>query len=524
MKLIERTRVFIGNLTKKLDFRRESATPLQWLLTLMAMIVIRLLIIDLASGFHGKEGGFLLAFFFQDLFFFLETLLLIWIWLALILKMNPQKLFGLMFWGTWLVILPPIIDLVFFQKIFWSFYLFSDLKLLGLQYLTFFGHLPPAIVYFGTKLSAVAAVLITSAFVYQQTHKYWKTILNGVVVYSIFFFMGSFPSWLTFLHHSLTRGMSISAVSIPDISAFILSPVEIFGIKYYFLDSALMFKLNLIFFMLAFFLGVVLWKISDKQGFVIFLRARIRKNKLFVNGAMFLLGFGVIGAGLYPSNFDFSFFAWVSLAVLITSLWASLIADQFFFEQKGKNENNHLPDKTINLLNIIALSGFILIGVKFFLLMFAYKIVLWVFWGTSFPVLKNRLAGHFLDWMMCILSIAEGFMLMSSEQSLDHFPVGMIAWFTLGIIVISSSGGAETREERKNLPDIFSDTAKRLIQETLIFILFVLGVVVMHKASLFIWAILLGGISFWVTEKEYRQKKRLIMALFLVYFCLGLVI
>lgn len=525
MKLIEKAKNLFKNILNQLDFQGESVTPLQWLMTLAVMIAIRTLIILGSEGLFDRPIFMVAIFYFQDLFFFLDSFLLTWIWLSLFLRVKPQELSRLMLWGTWLVILPPIIDLIGYKTIFWSFYLFNDIGGLWMQYYSIFGHLPPAIVYFGSKIGCILAVVVTSIFVYHQTRKTWKAIVNGWAVYSIFFFMGSFPSWLSYLYYSLAKGKSLFLVTIADVAGFVASPVELFGIKHVSIGWMTMIKLNFVYFLFSLGLFFVLIRLAEKGKIKSILAKFFATNLVWLHLGMFLFGFGLLGIGLYPQNFSPSFFAWCSFGVLLASIGANLMVDNLLLDQKTEPKAGAFSSQEqVILLNVIALGGFFVVGIKFFLLALVYRSLFVLYRKNQFGLEKIWLTEYFLKWIALLMSMFFGFMLMSQDQTLEQFPIKLGLWVALGLLAVFSLRSNEKMEEKGASPAIFDRTDKKMALEVFLFLIFVAGSFVMHKPDLFFWSILLGGISFWAIEKEYSRKKWLIRALFLFHLFLGLAI
>ncbi len=188
---------FLIRIVEKLE--NDNVNSLSWTAIFSAIVALRVFIEKIAQGLPSEPGSYLLVFYFQNLLFFTLTFLLLWLWLSFLLKVNPRKLATFMLWGAWLIILPPLIDMLWTGgSIFWSFYLLNDLKGLWSQFSTIFGNLPPAIVYFGTKITFITAIFLLSLYVYLKSKNIVKTLLNAVVVYAIFFFMASFPSLVFF--------------------------------------------------------------------------------------------------------------------------------------------------------------------------------------------------------------------------------------------------------------------------------------------------------------------------------------
>ena len=151
--------------------------------------------------------------FIHNLYFFSISLLLIWILLSFILKVKPQKLSFFFIFSLFLVILPPLIDMARNHgETYWSFYILSSPAELLKQYLTIFGHLPSGIVYFGTKIVIIASIIAIAGSIWFLTKNIFKAILGAIVSYTIFFFLGSFPTLTYYIYAILSPDKNISDV------------------------------------------------------------------------------------------------------------------------------------------------------------------------------------------------------------------------------------------------------------------------------------------------------------------------
>lgn len=507
MKIIKKLKLLAEKMLERVERQGETVKFSAWLGFFSVLIAVRILITNITQKFSGESASYLINFYFQDFFFFFLVLILIWIWLSLFLRVHPQKLMGLMLWGSWLVILPPIIDLVFFHTIFWSFYLINDIHGLWAEYYSFFGHLPPAIVYFGAKIACLIAVLATSLVVYLKTQKIWNALVNGWAVYSIFFFLASFPSWLTFFKRGLFEGKNIFSISIADIASFSASPAQIFGINHEFLNTALMFKLNLIYFILSILLSLILWSIWSKENFKSFFRQAILEKKIILPLLMVAIGIGLFSSKAYPGNMEIDFFSVIGLAVIFLSLFCSTLADTLFAKNKEAK-------REIIMLNLIALTGLLLLNAKLFLFLLMYKILLVVFLNGPFAFLRSKIAAVIVCWGSMLMSFTLGFMLVSDNQRLVSFPGKMAIWLTLGTAVIF---GFFTKDSSVDEKGKTGNKSWTIATSILIFLLFMAGFWVAPKASIFQAAILLGGASFWIVEKKVHEKSHILKILYVIF-------
>lgn len=230
-------------------------------------IFLRFFVVTIAANFAYKDVSTFIAYIFQDFVIFLVSFLSIWIVLAYILRKKPKKIKYLIILATPMVILPPIIDFIDTGGGgYWSFYIIESLNGLYPIFTTFFGSLPIAIKYFGTKIMVLVAISLIGIYVgiemFKKNRSIYKAgflaLLSTFVVYIIFFFYASFPSWFSFLIFFILDGKSIASVTSANISSLFITPHPIFNTNSFDLRNALLGKLNMIYPIMI--MSLLIWK------------------------------------------------------------------------------------------------------------------------------------------------------------------------------------------------------------------------------------------------------------------------
>ncbi len=249
------------NFTKNIDKNdKKYGEYFTFFVAFITSIFIRFFVVAVSAKFSYSSGKMLIDFILQDFLIFLLSFLSIWIVLSYILKCKPSKLKYLMILATPLVVLPPLIDFVATKGGgYWSFYINESLRGLYPIYVTFFDNLPSAIEYFGTRIMVFFAVFMIALYVayviFAKSRSFVKSVIlffiTAIIMYSIFFFYASFPSWFSFFYFSIFEHKSIMSVSLADISSLFITPHEIFHANPFNISNALLKKLNMIYALLV---------------------------------------------------------------------------------------------------------------------------------------------------------------------------------------------------------------------------------------------------------------------------------
>jgi hypothetical protein len=138
--------------------------------------------------------------YIHNLYFFSISFCLISFLLSYSLKLRPSQAQGALVFAAILILFPPLIDMARTGgEVFWSFYSLSSLSEMPGQFVTFFGHLPSGIMYFGTRIIFLIAVLLVGFLVWSKTEKIARSLFSALGTYIILFVMGNFPGFFLYI-------------------------------------------------------------------------------------------------------------------------------------------------------------------------------------------------------------------------------------------------------------------------------------------------------------------------------------
>jgi 4-hydroxybenzoate polyprenyltransferase len=467
----------------------------------------------------------ILVEYLHNFFFFAILFLIIWLILSLFLQENPKKSSFFVLCAFWLIILPPILDIIKTGgKVYWSFYALSDIKALYSQFMTIFGQLPSGIVYFGTKIVFLAVIFLTALLVYVKTKNAIKTAFSAFFVYVALFFMGSFPSWFSFGYYFLSGTKKVSEIQGFQVVQFWGAPAKIFALQYESLTYALAYHLDLIYFLLLSALLAILFFAIDKNKFWAVIK-NSRLPQIIVHGGLFFLGLG-IGWWAYPQNLNINLFsvaAMLDLLVAIILAWlASVIINDIadFSIDAVSNPARPLQEKIFSVSQylqlgiiffLLSLLGGLVVSLKFAALFLIYQFLAWAYSAEPFRLKKFPLVATCVSSVALLIVFFAGFTLVSGDNNLAGLSWRVILLLLISFtLVLPLKDFRDIEGDRKDkiwtIPVIFGDKNGRLISAVGAFIPFILSVFFLNEARLFWWAVLFGSAAFFVIiTKKPRQ-------------------
>lgn len=508
------------------DILTGSVSGLTWSLSFLGMIFLRVFLEKyVASSQVTAESA--IAGLLYNFFFFAILYLLIWLFLSLILKLEIRKLSKIMLWSLWLLILPPIIDMwKTGGSVFWSFYSLNGLAGLWLQFVTFFGHLPSGIVYFGTKITFILAIILIGGVVLVRTKNILKALVGALGTYVILFVLGTLPSWLGILYYSLFRSKKSSEVNEIDIVQFFGHPYQLFGIKNGDIRYAFTNNLNIIYFWILFLLvSIMFFAIDRRKMWAIIKNARF--PQLIYHSGLFFVGLG-LGLLAYPQNYQINIFSLLSVAMLLAGVclaWlASVVMNDIYDFRIDKISNPERPlQRDIFDLREYAELGFIffmlsllagiIIGIGFAAILLAYQIMAWAYSAKPYRLKRFPAVATLVSAGASVLIIFLGFNLFSGGENFLLVPWRVI---TLLLITLTLSLPikdfkdieGDKKDDVWTIPVLFGDELGRIIVASGIFISFILSVFFLNEFKLFWWALIFGGAAYLaVTSKKIKPRQ-----------------
>lgn len=506
---------FIKKINNRLDsFSENAPSPLIWFFSFAGIIAVRLFL----DNFVAQRGKFTLASQtdIHNLLFFLLVIILLWLWLALLIKENPLKLSKLVLWASLIIIFPPILDMLKTGGgIFWSPYLFSGFHDLSLQFFSFLGNLPTGMLYFGTRIMAAACALAFVAVIFLKTKNFWRSLAGALGAYAILFFFVSFPSWLSFVYYFFQGSKKIAEVTGVDVAQFAGAPRPIFGIVFAEnIKHSLSFNLNLIYFPILLGLLAILFFWGNRNKFLA-LAGNARLPQLLGHSGLFLAGL-ILGYLAYPENFNLNIFSIFAALDLLAAIWlawlASVIINDIYDLQIDKlsNADRPLPKgifKTGEYFEIgvifflLSILGGLIVSPKFAALLFVYQFIAWAYSAEPFRLKKIPVVGTLLAAADLIIVLFIGFTLISGDNNIQGLSWRVILLLLLTLtLALPLKDFKDIEGDKKHnvrtIPVLLGEERGRLLMAAWAFISFTLTVFFLNEFRLFWWAILCGAAAF----------------------------
>ncbi|MCK5080589.1 MAG: UbiA family prenyltransferase [Candidatus Moranbacteria bacterium] len=498
-----------------------------WLLSFLALVSTRLLLESLLLGFPAKSLESFLALFIHTFLFFLLTYLIFLFFLISITKEKVKKIASFLLWGFGIIIFPPVVDRLIFQgALYKSFYIFDSLSGLWLRFFTFFGKNPDWGITWGARINILISLIFIGIYIYLKTKNKYKVIGGVIGGYSLFFILSCFPSIVVYFLEFFRIG-KILETSYSTVAGYFMTPLSVFNLHGVAIESFLAKKLALIYLLLIFVLLVVLL-FRLNLGKTLGLIKNIRFPQLVFNLGLLFMGLG-LGFFYNPAVFRLDFFSGLMvlnliLMVSVTWFFSVLINDLSDLKiDKISNKNRPLVKKVFSSKEYLDLAG-ILFLVSFFsaslvspvvlLVVASYHLLTYVY--SCYPFRLKRFPG-ISSGLVSIASLnflVIGFLVFSENQTLINFPWRVYGFLFLAYSLITPLKDLKDLEGDKKdhvytLPVLVGRENTRLIVASLLFSLYLGSVYVLNKQELFLGALFLGGISFWIVSSPRINERRL---------------
>lgn len=475
------------------------------------------------TDIDGAINGFLYNFFF-----FIILFLVIWLLLSFVLKIRLSKLSGVILWSFWLVLLPPVLDMIKTGGgVFWSFYALGSLSELWKQFITLFGDLPPGIMYFGAKIGFVLAIIFVAGLILIRTKDIFKTLLGALATYVIIFFLGTLPSWLTLAYYFFQGSKKVMQVNEIDAVQFFGRPYPIFGLADFNLKFSFTYNLNIVYFLILLFFAGLLFFIADRRKFWAVLK-NIRLPQMIYHAGLFFIGMG-LGWLAYPQNFNLNVFSSMAALVLLSSIWlawnASVVVNDLYDCRIDEvtNRMRPLPQHIFSkngyrdlgvILFLLSLLGGLVIGLKFAGLLLVYQVIAWFYSAEPYRLKRFPLVATFTSALASVMVLIIGFSLFSGAENIAHLSWRLIIMF-LFVFTLSLpiKDFKDIEGDRKDgvwtIPVIFGEDLGRTIVASGIFVSFLSSPFFLNEFGLFWWALLFGGVAYLTVVSKKIKPRRL---------------
>ena len=482
--------------------------------------------------------------YLHNFLFFALAAMLLWLNLSFFLKINPKKIASFFLWISWGILLSPLLDMVKTGgEVYWSFYVIGGPKFLFSQYITFISGLPSGIVYFGTKIVFLSSILLSGIVVLIKTKNFLKALLSAFLAYTALFLIGSAPSVVAIVYYLFKEGrvftLNLQAAHVIQALAV---PVPIFAVKLGNLAYALPFNLEFILYPLFLCLLFLLFFIIDKKK-VFFLLRNVRLPQLTYHGGLFFIGLA-LGAWFYRENITinaFALFAALDLLLGICLAWlASVVVNDVydFSLDLISNPERPLQSEIITkkeyceigwLLFYLSLFAGLLVSLKFFGLLLIYQMIAWAYSASPYRLKRFPIVASFVSATASIVVFFIGFVLVSGDQNIQGLPwrviLLLIISYTLSLPIKDFKDIAGDKKDGiKTIPVIFGEENGRIVVGAGIFISFMLSVFLLNENRLFFWALIFGGLSYFVVANKRIHPRKVFWWLLPLIIAYGLIL
>ena len=512
-----------------------------WLTAFSAIIVLRMIGENLLSGFADKSLTLFIGSTLAAWLFFAFSYLLVLIFLTFWLKVGVKRVANVLLWGFLLAIFPPIIDKIWCgQNFCWSFYAFDSLKGLFARFFSFFGNNAAIGITYGVRVEVALAIIFVMVYAYIKQKKAIRAFLAGFFTYVILFVLGSFPSWLAYFYFLPKK--SVFSVESFDIAGLFLTPASYFSVIETDFVNALNVKMNLIYaYLLVFVVILFLWLFYREKFWPV--TRNVRWIQIMIHAGLILVGAG-LGAFYFPNNIVINIFSFFALSNLILAAIFAWLASVFLNDQVDlpidKMTNKQRPLATGEVTGedfrqlfwvcfVFSLILAITVGVKFFLIILAYQAIGWIYSAWPFRLKRFPIVASLLSALALVLLFSSGFMLMADGQNIARFP-HQVFWLLIIAFTISlpikdmKDIEGDKKDEVWTIPVLLGETWARFAIGLGIFLSYALSVIWLNARALFLPAMILGALSFWILQTKKISARRVHIFVFGLLFLYVLLI
>lgn len=522
----------IGNLVLLIE-----KTPISlkgWIFSFGAIISTRLYVEFLLFPDLKKTSESLLGATLHTALFFCISYVVILVVVWTLTRDNIGKPARILLWGQWIILLPPIVDKIIFKdKFFFSFYIFDSPSGLMHRFFHFFGANPDFGITYGTRVEVLLVVFLLGGYFFLKTKKIFFSLFGALVIYAVLFLLGCLPSLFAFvLGPLLTDDSRVSAAIVAKI---FLSPLSFFSRDISDLSGILHFKMSLLYNLVLFGLLSGLLFLYSRKKFLALLK-NLRYPQMIFN-----LGLFFIGAGLawhyFPQNVTPDFFSIAAVANLCLAIFCA-----WFFSVFINDLNDQKIDEISNVDRplirkifsereygdyswvplAVSLISSITVGFGFFAFIVVYHLLTSVYSGYPFRLKRFVLVSTLVASLASMIFLFMGYLLVSGAAQLEHFPwrVGFLLFAAYGLVLPLKDIRDYEGDKADNVYTLVVLVGRKnakLILATSVFVFYVISVFVVKETSLFPFALLFGGASYFLVSSEKISSKKL------VWYVLGVV-
>jgi 4-hydroxybenzoate polyprenyltransferase len=501
----------------------------------------------------GMINGFIDTFFHYP-FWFMSIFLGIIIIISIFAEKPIAKAFKLVSFGSFIIVLPPIIDMLFYQhKIRYDFIVGSWSEIIK-QYFSLFLSTPSLGI--GIKTEVILVLIGIFYYVYLQKKNIIKTLLAVWLSYTLIFGMLILPIIIYTLAGIFSILPKLSLSSLQNYFFPIDASSQILISRAYLSDSILgnvrsgmnQNLFSMIMSQASLYISILFASCSAFLYFGLNKTIKIIKNFRFlrIGHYFFLLLFGIIVAQQYVNpHLGFSnIYDWLSIKSLFASLffawlfavWENDEADKKIdaLSNPGRplvgNDFSAVEWKNMKWLffGLSIILG-ILAGYTSFITILVFIIIYHIYSTNPLRLKKYSVISSMLVGINACLAFLLGFFFVSGDKPFSILPVT----FLLGLFIFYScveniknlkDVKGDVSEGISTIPVIFGEEKGQLITWVIVFLgTFAVPYLMFPGNNIFLLVPILGAFSyFFIVRKEYKEKP--LMIFYLVSFLFILIL
>ena len=488
------------------------------------LIVLRLSIEGALGSFSPSTFQAFFVEFSHTFLFFLFAFILFLPLLSFLTKESILHTVNTLLFGFFIILTPPIVDtLLFGQNGFWSFYEFDGFFGLILRYFTFFGDTPSIGITTGVRLEVLLVTLGSIVLIYGKTRSLLRSLLGGTLMYSLFFILGTFPSWITLAVQSVSPGfLEVTEISV---ARLFLTPENILSQRLLDIRSILGIKMSLWYALLILLsIAVLFWKHRSNHFLALYHNARF--PQVFYHGGLVSVG-ALLAIHFEDLSLPTSHFSYLAFLILILSAvfaWlTSVVVNDFYDTQIDTKTNPQRPLITgvidrpsyrdygvIFFLTSLLLAA--LVSAQTLLLVLGYQVCAWVYSAPPFRLKRFPLIATLFAASASMLLLVAGYVSLSGTHSLALLPTHLLLYLLLFLTLMLplkdfKDIAGDQADGVYTIPVIFGEVWAKRILGSFLFIIFVLSPTILNTLSLFPLALVFGSIGFWTIQNGTADQK-----------------
>lgn len=517
---MERGKKMITQLTRVIEGIEQLSQSMPLLLgTFFALIGVRLFVENSVFGYTRTSGPYYLYEFSHTLTFFLLTFIMVTALFSWFFSRPLSKVMVVVLCGFILILIPPIIDVIIAMyyypgQSFLSYYEFDSLRGLIARFYTFYGADPTNGITYGVRIEVALTLVLLFIYGFAVSHKFWYTLAFMVPAYILFFILGTFPAWLT-----IFMGMwSMEALSVQasDVAQMFLSPTRVFVHDLPGFLNALNAKMSLIYtIVICASVGALFW-LKDRTHTRLFFFAMRPLQMVYHIGLLCVgLGIGIVLTDQIWFLNSFTIIALVVLCISVVSAWISAALVNDLFDQKTDQISNKERPLVRGIFTVenyrrgawlfagLAVFSAAIIHPKVAGFIVAYLALTWLYNAPPLRLKRLPLIASFTAAIASLFIVLMGYSIFTPQYSIVSFPFALSVLFVIGLTISLPLKDLKDIEGDREmgtwtLPVLFGPRRARLMIATGVLFSFLLSVVLLRVQDLFIWALLFGGLAFWL--------------------------